>query len=117
MYANFTVMTLERGTKHPHKLLISPQGIQSVIDRIRTMEEMGITCQAAHLMQELVRLHPFAGGNHRTAYVIAGVFLLRNGRHFKTDRFEDAYLFIRDVGSKSIQEIQKWIEHGSAEES
>ena len=69
------------------------------------------------MMQELVRLHPFAGGNHRTAYVIAGVFLLRNGRHFKTDRFEDAHLFIRDVGSKSIQEIQKWIEHGSAEES
>jgi len=73
---------------------------------------LGIKYQAAQLMKELVNLHAFAGGNHRTAFLVACLFLRQNGAQMTVERFSDAYDFIRDVETKSIKEIQKWIEHG-----
>ncbi len=116
VFTNFGVVSLDLDDKHPHRLLISSEGIQAILAHVRESEAQGIIYQAAQLMSELVRLHPFAGGNHRTAYIAACVFLKRNGRHPKVDRFKDGYAFIKDLQNKTLQQIQEWLEHGSTEE-
>jgi prophage maintenance system killer protein len=98
--------------KHPHKLLGVSEGIQAILDKVIREEARGLTYQAALLMKELVMLHPFAGGNHRTAYAAAKSFLRRNGRRLRIDRFSKAYPFIKDLENRSVGEIQDWIEHG-----
>ncbi len=108
--ANIEVLDLT-GDKHPHKILGSREGIQAVIDRVNR-EGGGLTHQAALLMRELVSIHAFDGANHRTAYIVAKTFLLRNGGRFRIDGLDVAYPFIKNIENKTIEEIQRWIEHG-----
>lgn len=115
VYSNFTALSLG-GDKHPHRLRRSRDSIQVVLDRVKETEGQGITYQAAMLLKEIVGLHAFASGNHRAAFVVACLFLMRNGRRMRIERFGDAYAFIRDVETKNLTQIQEWIERGSAEE-
>jgi hypothetical protein len=117
VFTNFAVISVDLDDKHPHQLLGSPEGIQAIIKRVRGSEARGLTYQAAQLMSELVKLHPFAGGNHRTAHITACVFLKQNGRHPRVERFKDGYPFIKDIRNKTIEQVQEWMEHGSTEES
>ncbi len=105
------------GDKHPHKLLGSRERIQAIIQKVKTEEIKGLTYQAALLMKELVSAHIFDGGNHRTAYGIAKMFLRRNGRRLRVLNWGDGYAFIKDLRSKPIEEIREWIEHGTPKES
>jgi len=114
--ANITVLDIS-ADKHPHKLLVMPQAIQSVIDRMIEIENKGLTCQAAYLMKELANLHAFDGGNHRTAYLVAKMFLRRNDKRLTVDRLDSAYLFISHIETKTIEQVQDWIEHGESEGS
>jgi len=114
--ANITVLDIG-ADKHPHKLLVIPQAIQSVIDRMIEIENKGLTCQAAYLMKELANLHAFDGGNHRTAYLVAKMFLRRNDKRLTVDRLDSAYLFISHIETKTIEQVQDWIEHGEGEGS
>jgi len=114
--ANITVLDIS-ADKHPHKLLVIPQAIQSVIDRMIEIENKGLTCQAAYLMKELANLHAFDGGNHRTAYLVAKMFLRRNDKRLTVDRLDSAYLFISHIETKTIEQVQDWIEHGESEGS
>lgn len=98
--------------KHPHKLLGAREGIQAILDKVVREEEKGLTYQAALLTKELVLYHPFASGNHRTAYAAAKSFLRRNGKRLRIERFREAYPFIKDLERRSIEEIQEWIERG-----
>jgi len=100
------------GDRHPHKLLGSRKGIKSIIDAVRQEEDRGLAYQAAVLMKRLTGKHAFAGGNHRTAYLTAKSFIVRNGRRFRIDNFEEAYPFIKNLETTSIEEIKRWIEHG-----
>jgi len=114
--ANITVLDISVN-KHPHKLLVAPQAIQSVIDRVIEVEKKGLMCQAAYLMKGLVTLHAFAGGNHRTAYLVAKMFLRRNDKRLTVDRLDMAYLFISQIETKTVEQVQDWIEHGEGEGS
>jgi death-on-curing family protein len=114
--ANITVLDVG-SNKHPHRLLLRPEAIQSVIDHTIEVERKGLAYQAAWLMKELVELHAFDGANHRTAYLVAKIFLRRNGRTFRVARLDDAYLFISQLETKTIEQIQEWIEHGESEGS
>jgi len=102
VFTNFAVVSLDLDDKHPHKLLGPEKGIQALLDRVRENEARGLTYQAAQLMSELVKLHLFAGGNHRTAHIVACVFLKQNGRHPRVERFKDGYPFIKDLRNKTI---------------
>ena len=90
--ANITVLDVG-GDKHLHRLLLRPEAIQTVIDRMITVETKGLAYQAAWLMKEFVRLHAFDEANHRTAYLVVKMFLRRNGKRLRIARLEDAYLF------------------------
>jgi len=98
--------------KHPHRLLMSPLAIDSVLKRVRELELEGLMRQGAELMRALVVLHPFAGANHRTAYIVVKLFLRRNGRRPRIARLEDAYAFIGDIRRKRVEEIEEWLKHG-----
>ena len=114
-YSNFIALSLG-DDKHAHRLRRSRKSVQTVLDRVREAEGTGLTYQAAVLLKEIVRLHAFESGNHRTAFLVACLFLMRNGRTMRIERFGEAYAFIRDVETKSIEQIQEWIERGSPKE-
>lgn len=101
------------GDKHPHKLLSSPDRVQTILNHVKMAERNGLSYQAALMMKEFVRAHPFAGANHRTAFGLASTFLSRNEHQLCVSDFEVAYPFIRTLESRSLSSIQEWIEHGS----
>ncbi len=68
-------------------------------------------------MKEFADAQVFAGANHRTGYGLAKMFLRRNGKRLRVNDLKNAYPVIKNIGTKSIQEIQEWIEHGASEES
>ena len=104
------------GDKHPHKLLGPRQGIQAIIEEAKQQEGGDLTYQAAVLLKRLAAYHPFSGGNHRTAYVVAKTFLLRNGKQLRAGDWERAYPFIKNIENRTIEEIQRWIELGQEED-
>lgn len=105
------------GDKHPHKMLGSARRISVILDSVKKEEDKGLTYQAALIMKEFVSAHIFDGGNHRTAYGLAKMFLRRNGKRLRMRDLNSAYPFIRGIGTKSIEEVREWIEHGTTKES
>lgn len=71
--ANIIVLDVG-GEEHPHRPLLRPEAIQTVIDRMIKVETKGLAYQAAWLMKELVKLHAFDGASHRTAHLVAKTF-------------------------------------------
>ena len=114
--ANITVLDVG-ADKHPHRLLLRSEVIQNVLDRMIRIESKGLAYQAAWLMKELVKLHAFDGANHRTAYLAAKMFLRRNGKRFRIARLDAACLFISRLETKTLEQVQDWIEHGESERS
>ncbi len=99
-----------RKDKHKHRLRRSSHSIQATIDSVKKSEPLGLTYQAARFMKELTALHAFDGGNHRTAYLTANVFLVKNGIEVKVVSGKISYAFAREIGRKRIEEVQEWIE-------
>ena len=96
--------------KHPHKLIGVLNGIQYLIDEIKKEEDNGLTYQAARFMKQIVLLHPFDGGNNRTAYLVTLLFLTRNGMKLKKEQPKAVDEFMKGIRTKEIEEVQGWIE-------
>ena len=75
---------------------------------------MGLTYQAALFMKDLTTLHAFDGGNHRTAYSIAVLFLIKNGVKVRVVPASVSYGFSKGMSSMAVEKIQKWIERHMA---
>jgi len=105
------------GDKHPHKMLGSKDRIQAILDRVKAQESKGLSHQAALIVKTFAIAQVFAGANHRTGYGLAKMFLRRNGRRLRVGDFKTAYPFIKNIGTKDINEIREWIEHGASQES
>ena len=60
-------------------------------------------------MKELVYLHAFDGGNHRTAYSIASMFLIENGVRVRSVPSSVSYGFVKQIDRRSISDVQAWI--------
>ena len=71
---------------------------------------MGLTYQAARFMKEIVTLHAFDGGNHRTAYSIANLFLIQNGVSVRFVPETLSYPFVKTVSARVLREVREWIE-------
>jgi prophage maintenance system killer protein len=98
-----------RKEKHAHRLRRSTKAIQSLIDDIKTRESLGLTYLAARFLKELVHLHAFDGGNHRTAYAITNLFLIQNGIRVRTVPPAISYKFVRTIQAKDVNEVQAWM--------
>jgi prophage maintenance system killer protein len=96
--------------KHPHKLLIQIEGIQSLIDEVKNCEGKGLTYQAACFMRDIVILHPFDGANHRTGYLVTLLFLTQNGMSLRDVPPKVVDEFMKEIGTREIADVQVWIE-------
>jgi prophage maintenance system killer protein len=99
----------ESRDKHPFKLLGTAEGLQSMIDRIKSIEGMGLSFQAARFMKEVLLLHAFDGGNHRTAYMTAYTFLKMNDMKVRAVERKFSEPFVKSLPEKSYEQIQTWI--------
>ncbi len=102
------------GDKHPYKMLGSEKRIQAILDSVMEEESKGLSYQSALIMKAFASAQIFAGANHRTGYGLGKMFLRRNGRPLKISDFQNAYPFIKNIGTKNTDEIQEWIEHGAS---
>ncbi|HLC68039.1 MAG TPA: type II toxin-antitoxin system death-on-curing family toxin [archaeon] len=66
--------------------------------------------EAAILLYEINTKHPFWGGNKRTAFEAAKIFLLSNDITLKTE-FEPAVILVNDMaqGKTTYQKTLEWI--------
>ena len=66
--------------------------------------------EASFLLYEINTKHPFWGGNKRTAFEAAKIFLLSNDIKLKV-RFEEAIEFVNEMakGRVSYQQTLEWI--------
>ena len=96
-----------------HQLLASKEKLNNIILSVRKTHG-DIFDKAANLMTELVRSHPFASGNRRTAFTVTMEFLLINGfvsPLFKKQQSEKVLLGIRE-SYYSKKEIKYWLKKG-----
>ena len=91
--------------------VLSTKGLQSVIE-ITQQTRGDIYDKAVTLLTELVRKHPFASGNRRTAYVALRFFLEANGQKMKVAHDPKVLLGIREE-FYGRNEIKAWLK-GSA---
>jgi death on curing protein len=88
--------------------------------RVLSKKKLGEITQAVHetegdaydkavtLIMGLVRGHPFASGNRRTAFVATKLFLEMNSRAMEVDHNPDILLGIRE-GFYTANEIKSWL--------
>ena len=74
--------------------------------------------KAAVLLIELVRKHPFASGNRRTAVIVTKAFLMENNQEFgpKDEPSQARTLLGIREGYYSEQEVREWIKNGNIRE-
>ena len=78
-------------------------------------EDIGnIYKKAAVLLLELVRMHPFASGNRRTAFIVTKDFLLENNAIFMVPNDASNARILLGVreGFYTSEEIADWLKHG-----
>ncbi|MFA6329068.1 MAG: type II toxin-antitoxin system death-on-curing family toxin [Candidatus Micrarchaeia archaeon] len=74
--------------------------------------------KAAALMAALVKKHPFASGNRRTAFIAAKSFTLANGGHFRIPDEPANAKVMRGIRENfyTQEEICEWIKNGKIRE-
>lgn len=96
-----------------HQLLVGPTILQKILASVKRTSG-NIYDKAATLLSELVRRHPFASGNRRTAFAAAMEFLLVNGVEsplLRKKKSERVLIGVREsyYGKK---EIVRWLKTG-----
>lgn len=90
------------------------EAIQSIIDESKEKETLFRS--AAVYLQKLISKHPFADGDHRTAYIVTVEFLRRNDADFVPEHVlqeeELTRILKKKVKFKSLEEISNWIREG-----
>lgn len=99
----------------PH--VLSYQKIEDVTHGC-TQVEGDVYDKATFLLKEIVRKHPFASGNRRTAVIATKAFLQANKDIFspKDDSSQVTVLMGIREDYYSDQEIKEWIQHGKIRE-
>jgi len=70
--------------------------------------------KAMFLFKNLIKQHPFASGNRRTAFISTKAFLLENKQNFniKSDPEQAKIMLGIREGYYTDEEIKEWIKHG-----
>ena len=110
---NLLILEILKVKKSDTAKVLSYQKLNEVIKEC-TEKEGDIYDKAVILLSGLVRKHPFASGNRRTAFIVTKDFLWKN--HIKLSIKDDPQnarimLGIRE-GYYTIEEIKEWIRYG-----
>ena len=114
---NILVLSIIKAKKADKPSLMSRAKLVAAIEECK-MRDGDIYDKAAELLKGLVRNHPFASGNRRTAFIVIKYFLLANGETFKIKddpSLAKVMLGIRE-GFYSDTEIKEWLKHGTIRE-
>ncbi len=89
--------------------------LESALARPRNLwsyEKPNLFRLAAAYTHGIVKNHPFVDGNKRTAYVVGGIFLERNGHKLNATE-EEAFKVIMGLASNHITEevFAEWLEN------
>ncbi len=114
---NLLAVTLIPAKKSDQVKVLSSKKLEDII---RDCKELNgdLYDKAVFLISNLIRQHPFASANRRTAFITTKEFLLQNGERFKivdNPLHAKIMLGIRER-YYSDQEIKEWLQNGEIRE-
>ncbi|MBI2103281.1 Fic family protein [Candidatus Woesearchaeota archaeon] len=114
---NLLVITLIPAKKSDQVKVLSRQKLENIIRECRELNG-DLYDKAVFLLSNLIRQHPFASGNRRTALVTTKEFLLQNHEKFKIEdnpNHARVLLGIRERFYRD-EEVKGWIKYGRIRE-
>jgi len=95
-------------------VLINRGNLEFLLQKIKL--EKSLTKIASTILRDMIRLHPFADGNKRTAFHTMLYFMELNGKTFKYGHKDENKIekLLNRIARKieTEAEIEKWIEGG-----
>jgi death-on-curing family protein len=114
---NLLALALIKVKKGDAHQVLSHSRIKGAIEECQNTEG-DVYKKAVALLKALVKRHPFASGNRRTAFIAAKSFVLSNGGSFRIaddPHYARAMQGIRE-DYYADEEIMEWIRHGKIRE-
>lgn len=114
---NALAITFFRVKKADKAQVLVKERIVGLVDECKELNG-DIYDKAAFLLKSIIKLHPFASGNRRTAFIVAKDFLTENGAKFnvKDDPAQARVMTGIREGYYSEEEIKEWIKYGKIRE-
>ena len=110
---NILVLNMIKVKKADKPEVLSREKISKIIEGCEKFKG-DIYDKAVFLMEKLVKEHPFASGNRRTAFIVVKNFLLDNNSKFgvKDNPGQARIMLGIREGYYEFQEIKEWIKNG-----
>jgi len=114
---NALVLTVIKVKKADKSVVLSTKKIYEAIENCKT-KEGDIYDKAAFLLESLIKNHPFASGNRRTAFIATKDFLFHNNHKFnvKDDPSQARVMTGIREHFYTHEEIKEWVKHGKIKE-
>ncbi|HIH19805.1 TPA: type II toxin-antitoxin system death-on-curing family toxin [Candidatus Micrarchaeota archaeon] len=114
---NLLAISLIKAKKGDKAQVLSKERLASLLEECKTLNG-DVYDKAVFLLASLIRKHPFASGNRRTAFIVTKAFLIENGVSFnvKDDPSQARVMTGIREGYYSNEEIKEWIQHGKIRE-
>ena len=110
---NVLALTLIKVKKADRPQVLSHARIELIIKNCKELEG-DLYDKAICLLKGIIRLHPFASGNRRTAFIVAKEFLKENGGKFNIEDDPTQARVMQGIRENyyTDDEIKEWIQHG-----
>ena len=114
---NLLALAVLKAKKADKAAVLNKPRLFEIIDACKE-QEGDIFDKAVVLLQGIVKQHPFASGNRRTAVIVAKDFLVTNGEKLavKDDPEQARVLLGIREDFYTQEEIKEWLKHGSIRE-
>ena len=114
---NLLAVSLIRAKKADKAEVLSKARLESILEECKSVNG-DVYDKALVLLKGIVKRHPFASGNRRTAFIATKAFLTENGEKFnvKDDPSQAKVMTGIQEGYYSDEEIRAWIENGKIRE-
>jgi len=114
---NFLAIMIIKVKKADQAKVISKPRLEYILEECKKTQG-DIYDKATVLFINIIRLHPFASGNRRTAFLMAKEFLLTNNAKFKIqDDPSQAKIMIGiREGYYTPEEVKEWLKNGKIKE-
>ena len=114
---NLLALSFIKAKKADQAKILSRPRLDYIFGKCKELEG-DIYDKAAFLFINLIRLHPFASGNRRTAFIVTKDFLTENGEKFKIEDSPSQAKIMVGVRESyyTDDEIKEWIKNGQIKE-
>ena len=114
---NLLALTLIKVKRADQPKVLNHHAIVISIEDCRQLEG-DIYGKAVCLLKGLIRKHPFASGNRRTAFIVTKEFLLRNGAAFRIGDDPAHARIMQGIREDfyTNEEIKEWLKNGKIKE-